>query len=293
VYSLLPAADRGDRIVTMVPVEDLEAEDRLLIFTSAAGQVKRTELSEFSNPRSTGLIAAGVKRDDRIIEVVLSDGTAEVMLFTRRGRAIRFAEADVPTQGRTARGVKGIGLDSGDQVVGVLTLRRDAGVLTVTDDGHGKRTPAAEFPLQKRGGMGTMFVPSSGNSNPVVAALEVTPDDSVMLITAGGRSLSAAVNAVPVQGRRTQGKRIVKIPSGDRVVEVTRTAGGTPESGVGSSGAGSAGGADDDTAAPAASGGAAGDAPPQLSAGAGTGGASESPPASPPDAGEGQLDLLG
>ncbi|MBT8405055.1 MAG: DNA gyrase subunit A [Gemmatimonadetes bacterium] len=293
VYSLLPAADRGDRIVAMVPVEDLEAEDRLLIFTSAGGQVKRTELSEFSNPRSTGLIAAGVKNDDRIIEVVLSDGTAEVMLFTRGGRAIRFAEADVPPQGRTARGVKGIGLDSGDQVVGVLTLRRDAGVLTVTDDGHGKRTPAAEFPLQKRGGMGTMFVPSSGNSNPVVAALEVTPDDSVMLITAGGRSLSAAVNAVPVQGRRTQGKRIVKIPSGDRVVEVTRTAGGTPESGVGSSGAGSAGGADDDTAAPAASGGAAGDAPPQLSAGAGTGGASESPPASPPDAGEGQLDLLG
>ncbi|NNK64326.1 MAG: DNA gyrase subunit A, partial [Gemmatimonadetes bacterium] len=132
VYSLLPAADRGDRIVAMVPVEDLEAEDRLLIFTSAGGQVKRTELSEFSNPRSTGLIAAGVKNDDRIIEVVLSDGTAEVMLFTRGGRAIRFAEADVPPQGRTARGVKGIGLDSGDQVVGVLTLRRDAGVLTVT-----------------------------------------------------------------------------------------------------------------------------------------------------------------
>jgi DNA gyrase subunit A len=236
VYSLLPAADRADRIVAMVPVEDLEAEDRVLIFLSQGGQVKRTELGEFSNPRSTGLIAAGVKDGDRIIEVVLSDGTAEVMLFSRAGRAIRFAETDAPTQGRTAQGVKGIGLDDDDHVIGVLILRRDAGVLTVTEDGYGKRTPAAEFPLQKRGGLGTMFVPSSGKTAPVVAALEVTPDDSVMLVTAGGRTLSAAVETVPVQGRRTQGKRIVKIPAGDRVVEVTRTAGGRPESGVGGPG---------------------------------------------------------
>ncbi len=234
VYSLLPAAERGDRIVAMVPVEDLEAEERVLIFTSEGGQVKRTELSEFSNPRSTGLIAAGVKDDDRIIEVVLSDGTAEVMLFSSAGRAIRFAETDAPTQGRTAQGVKGINLDDGERVVGVLTLRRDAGVLTVTDDGYGKRTPAAEFPLQKRGGLGTMFQPSSGKTAPVVAALEVVPEDSVMLITAGGKTISVAVSGTPVQGRRTQGKRLAKVPAGDRVVKVTRTAGGKPESGVGS-----------------------------------------------------------
>ena len=229
LYSLLPAADREDRIVAMVPVEDLEADDRLLIFLSEGGQVKRTELSEFSNPRSTGIIAAGVKSGDRIVEVVLSDGLAEVMLLPRGGRAIRFAEADVPTQGRTAKGVKGIGLSGDDRVVGVLILRRDAGVLTVTEDGHGKRTPAAEFPLQKRGGMGTMFQPSTGKIPPVVAALEVMIDDSVMFITAGGQTMSAAVEGVPVQGRRTLGKRIVKIPAGDRVVEVTRTAGGRPE----------------------------------------------------------------
>ncbi|WZE80667.1 DNA gyrase subunit A [Gaopeijia maritima] len=235
LYSLLPAADREDRIVAMVPVSDLEDadEERVLIFLSEGGQVKRTALSEFSNARSTGLIAAGVKDGDRIIEVALSDDTAEVMLFSQAGRAIRFAETDAPVQGRTAQGVKGIGLDKGDRVVGVLILRRDAGVLTVSDDGFGKRTPAAEFPLQKRGGLGTLFVPSSGKVAPVVAALEVSVDDSVMLVTAGGRTLSVAVDSVPVQGRRTQGKRLVKVPAGDRVVEVTRTAGGKPESEVG------------------------------------------------------------
>ena len=285
VYSLLPAADRQDRIVAMVPVEDLEAEDRVLIFLSEGGQVKRTELGEFSNPRSTGLIAAGVKEGDRIIEVVLSDGTAEVMLFSRGGRAIRFAETDAPTQGRTAQGVKGIGLDDGDHVVGVLILRRDAGVLTVTEDGHGKRTPAAEFPLQKRGGLGTMFVPSSGKTSPVVAALEVTPDDSVMLVTAGGRTVSAAVAGVPVQGRRTQGKRIVKIPAGDRVVEVTRTAGGKPDGGVGESSGG-------DEGSPAA------DATPESAeAPKGQAGApprsEETQTPTTSDDGESQLDLLG
>ncbi len=255
MYSLLPAADRGDRIVALVPVEDLEAEGRVLIFLSRGGQVKRTELGEFSNPRSTGLIAAGVKDDDRIIEVVLSDGEAEVMIFSRAGRAIRFAEADVPTQGRTAQGVKGIGLDTGDAVAGVLTLRRDAGVLTVTEDGYGKRTPAAEFPVQKRGGLGTIFVPSSGKSSPVVAALEVSPDDSVMLITAGGKTLSAAMGDVPVQGRRTQGKRIVRIPAGDRVVEVTRTAGGRPEEGVETVGDAAADASGEDAVASVPSGG--------------------------------------
>ncbi len=263
LYSLLASADRDDRIVSLVPVEDLETPDRVLIFLSEAGQVKRSALSEFSNPRSTGVIAAGVKSGDRIVEVVLSDGFAEVMLLSRGGRAIRFAEADVPVQGRTAKGVKGIGLGGDDRVVGVLILRRDAGVLTVTEDGYGKRTPAAEFPLQKRGGLGTMFQPSSGKVSPVAAALEVMIDDTVMLITAGGRTTSVAVEGIAVQGRRTQGKRIVKIPSGDRVVEVTRTAGGRPDSEELRT-APDGGAAPDDEAAPDTGEGAAPDAESQL-----------------------------
>ena len=278
LYSLLPAAERNDRIVAMVPVSDLEAEGQTLLFMSAGGQVKRTALTEFSNPRSTGLIAAGVRDGDRIIEVTLGDDTTEVMLFSRGGRAIRFAETDVPVQGRTAQGVKGIGLDDGDEVVGVLTLRRDAAVLTVSDDGFGKRTAAQEFPLQKRGGLGTLFVPSSGKAAPVVAALEVADHDAVMLITAGGRTFTVSATDVPLQGRRTQGKRLVAVPAGDRVVEVTRTAGGRPEA---------EGGAHDDDAPDA-------DARPIDDHDAG-GAAAESPePVTPTSSdGAGQLDLLG
>jgi DNA gyrase subunit A len=161
--------------------------------------------------------------------VAISDGTAEIMLLSRDGRAIRFPEEDVPVQGRTAQGVKGIDLRDDDHVVGVLMVRREASVLTVTEDGAGKRTPVSDFPLQKRGGLGTLAVPSSGKVVPLVAALEVVEADEVMLVTAGGQVSAVRVERAPLQGRRTQGKRLVKVASGDRVVEVTRSAGGTPE----------------------------------------------------------------
>ncbi len=226
VYSLLSGADRGDPIVAMQPVEELDDDARVVVFLSRGGLVKRTPLTEFANPRSTGLIATGVRDGDEILDVVISDGTAEVMLLTRDGRAIRFPEAEVPTQGRTAQGVKGIDLRGSDQVVGMLLVRRDAAVLTVTEDGAGKRTPVSEFPLQKRGGLGTLSTPSSGKASPLVSALEVVDDDEVMLVTAGGKVHPVEVAGVAVQGRRTQGRRLVPVPKGDRVVEVTRSAGG-------------------------------------------------------------------
>ena len=223
VYALLGAADRSDRIVSTIPVDDLEAAQRCLIFLSRGGTMKRTALSEFSNPRSGGIIAAGVKDGDRIMEVALSDGLAEIMLLSSGGRAIRFAEAEVPLVGRTAQGVKGMELKGSDEVVGMVLIRRDANVLTISEDGFGKRIPVGEFPLQKRGGMGTMV--SSSDGPKVVAALEILDADEVMLITAGGQVTRVSADAIPLQGRRTQGKRVAKLPGGDRVVEVTRTQG--------------------------------------------------------------------
>ena len=235
LYSLLPGSDRADPIVAMIPVEEL-AEERVLVFLSRNGIMKRAELSEFRNARAGGMIATGVRPGDAVLDVVTSDGTAEIMLMTREGRAIRFPETELPVLGRTARGVKGIDLKGDDQVVGMLTIRRDAAVLTVTEDGMGKRMPVAEFPLQKRGGLGTMARPAGGSSPAVVSALEVLAGDEVMLISAGGQVMRLATADVPVQGRRTQGKRLVKIPAGDRVVEVTRAAGAVagPESRGGS-----------------------------------------------------------
>lgn len=231
VYALLGSADRRDRIVATIPVDDLAAENRCLVFLSQGGTMKRTALPEFSNPRSGGIIAAGVKAGDRIVDVSLSDGLAEVMLLSSGGRAIRFGEAEVPLVGRAAQGVKGMDLKASEAVVGMVLIRREANVLTVSEDATGKRIPVSEFPLQKRGGMGTMVSASGGSK--VVAALEILDDDEVMLISAGGQVLRVQASSIPVQGRRTQGRKIAKLPAGDRVVEVTRTQGegGEPAAG--------------------------------------------------------------
>jgi DNA gyrase subunit A len=127
--------------------------------------------------------------------------------------------------GRTAQGVKGIDLGEDDEAVGMLLIRREAAVLTVTEDGTGKRTPVSDFPLQRRGGMGTLAVPSGGKGSRVVAALEVLPQEDVMVILAGGQVTRVHAADVPLQGRRTQGKRLVKVKGGDRVAQVTRAAG--------------------------------------------------------------------
>jgi DNA gyrase subunit A len=217
----LEGADRNDRIVAMIPVSDLEQEDRNLVFLSRQGLLKRTALTEFSNPRAGGIRAAGLKDDDTILDVVLSDGTAELILLSRGGRAIRFPEDDVSVFGRTAQGVKGMGLRDGDEVVGLLLIRRDATVLLVSEDGLGKRTPVSEFPLQKRGGLGTLVVPGDAAA-PIVSALEVVDSDELMVVTATGEVTRVKADVVPVQGRRTQGRRIVAVAKGDRIVEVTR-----------------------------------------------------------------------
>jgi DNA gyrase subunit A len=225
VYALLDGADRKDRIVSMIPVDDMDAAGRYLVFLSRKGVMKRTPVTEFSNPRAGGVRAAGVKEGDGIMEVALSDGTSEVMLLARGGRAIRFPEDQVSVIGRTAQGVKGMSLKGDDEIAGMLLIRRDSTVLTVSEDGLGKRTPVSEFPLQKRGGMGNLAVPTGDKNAPIVCALEVVEADEVMIVTAGGHVTRAAADSVPLQGRRTQGKRIVPVESGDRVVEVTRAQG--------------------------------------------------------------------
>jgi DNA gyrase subunit A len=225
VYALLEGADRSDRIVSMIAADDLSTEGRFLVFVSRKGVVKRTPLSDFSNPRAGGVKAAGVKKGDVILDVAMSDGSAEVMLLSREGRAVRFPEEEVSVVGRTAQGVKGMGLRGKDEVVGMILVRRDSSVLTVSEDGAGKRTPVSEFPLQKRGGLGTLAVAGGDKASPIVCALEVVEADEVMVVTAGGSVTRAAADAVPIQGRRTQGRRLVDVAKGDRVVEVTRAEG--------------------------------------------------------------------
>ena len=227
IYALTQA-DRSDAIVTMLAPDDLTVE-HFVVFLTKNGLMKRTKLSDFANPRSGGVIAAGLKAGDRIMDVRLSDGEGEVMLITKAGRAIRFPESDLSVLGRTAQGVKGIDLKGDDSVVGMLLIRRDTWVLSVTEDGKGKRTEVSDFPLQKRGGLGTMAVPTGEATAPgaargtvLVSALEVLEGDEVMVVMASGQVTRLRADEVRAQGRRTQGRPLVRPAADDRVVEVTR-----------------------------------------------------------------------
>jgi len=223
LYGLM-GADRKDPIVSVLPVDDLE-EEKNLVFLTRMGLMKRTRLSEFSNPRAGGIIASGVKGGDEIFEVALSDGKAEVLVFSREGRAIRFPEEQISILGRTAQGMKGMGLRGEDRVIGMLLVRRDAQVLTVTESGLGRRTPVDEFPRQNRGGLGTLALPSGEEGGALVSALEVVGGEEVMVISAGGKGFRVPVAEVPEQHRRSRGRPVVNLPTGDRVVEVTRASG--------------------------------------------------------------------
>jgi len=228
----LTGADRSDPIVSVLPVDDLEG-DRGLVFLSLNGLMKRTRLSEFSNPRVGGIIASGVREGDEIFDVILSDGQAEVLVFSREGRAIRFPEEQVSVLGRTAQGMKGMGLKGKDRVVGILLVRREAQVLTISEKGMGRRTPVDEFPLQNRGGLGTLAVPSVEDGGMLVSALEVAGEEEVMVVSAGGKVFRISAASVPELHRRGKGKRIVNLVAGDRIVEVTRASalegGGSPD----------------------------------------------------------------
>ncbi|HEX6558411.1 MAG TPA: DNA gyrase subunit A [Longimicrobiales bacterium] len=214
--------ERGSRVTALVAVGEFSAE-RNLMFLTSGGTIKRTSLDQFENVRSSGIAAIKLS-GDRLLDVQLSDGANDVVLVTRQGRAIRFPEADVPTMGRTAQGVKGIGLRKDDGVIGMVIVRRDATLCTVTELGYAKRTPINDYPVQHRGGMGTITLDVTEKSGRLVGAKEVLPGDELMIIAASGAATRVASDSVPVQGRATQGKRMLPLGAGDRVVEVARVA---------------------------------------------------------------------
>jgi DNA gyrase subunit A len=215
--------DRDDRVAALIPVNEF-SEQRALLFLTAGGTIKRTTLDQYANIRAGGIAAVRVQEGDALLDVQVSEGTNDLVLVTRQGRAIRFPEQDVPTMGRVAQGVKGVQLRASDAVVGMVVVRRDATLCTVTQNGYAKRTPVAEYPAQKRGGLGTITLDVSARTGPLVAAKEVLAADELMIITATGRAVRLAGTEIPVQGRATQGKRTVELEQGDRVVEVARVA---------------------------------------------------------------------
>ncbi len=215
--------ERGARVAALVAIGEF-SESRNLMFLTSGGTIKRTSLDQFANVRSSGIAAIKLSDHDRLLDVQLSDGRNDVVLITRLGKAIRFPEADVPSVGRTAQGVRGIQLRKDDAVIGMVVVRRDATLCTFTAHGYAKRTAISDYPVQRRGGIGTITLDVSDKTGPLVAGKEVLPGDELMVIAASGAATRISADEMPVQGRATQGKRVLPVGAGDRVVEVARVA---------------------------------------------------------------------
>jgi DNA gyrase subunit A len=222
----LASMEAGERIAALLAVREWPAEDNreFVLMGTRKGVVKKTDLRAFSNPRAGGIIAIGVDPDDAVIGVQLTDGSNEILLGTRGGMAIRFLEADVRPMGRTAYGVRGISLRD-DEVVAMEVVRAGGTVLTVTENGYGKRTDLDEYRMQSRGGVGIINIQTTDRNGQVVGLACVTEADEVMLVTEAGKILRTGVADVRIIGRATQGVRMIEIDEGDRVVSLARFAG--------------------------------------------------------------------
>ncbi len=224
IVNLLPL-EEGERINAVLPVQRFD-DGRYVFMATAAGTVKKTPLVDFSRPRSNGIIAIELRDGDGLVGVDLTDGDCEVLLLSSDGKAIRFHESGVRPMGRTACGVRGIKLAPDQRVVSLLVAGGGNGryVLTATENGYGKRTPVAEYPLRNRGGQGVISIQTSERNGAVVGAVLVEEGDQIMLISERGILVRTRVSEVRAMGRNTQGVRLIKLESGDRLVGLARIA---------------------------------------------------------------------
>ena len=218
IVNLLPL-DQGERISAVLPIQDYAAKSFVFMATSG-GTVKKTPLSQFSRPRSNGIIAIDL-RDDKLVDVAITDGQAEILLVASSGKSIHFRESDVRPMGRGAAGVRGIKLPPEHEVIG-LTIIRDGLILTATENGYGKRTAVDDFPVQGRGGQGVIAIQTSQRNGRTVGAAQVRDDDEIMLISSSGTLVRTAVNDISIQGRNTQGVRLIRVGSEQRLVGLAR-----------------------------------------------------------------------
>jgi len=212
-----------EKIAAFISVKSFDA-GRYVLLATRKGIVKKTEISNFANPRTAGIIALGVEDDDSLIEAVLTAGKDEVLLGTKEGMAIHFAEEDVRPMGRAAYGVKGIELEKTDDVVGVEVVSAGGTVLTLTSNGYGKRTTIDEYRLQSRGGKGIIDIKTTERNGPVVGVKFLRGDEQVMLITEKGMIIRLNTAEISTIGRNTQGVRLIQLEEGDHLVSVARLA---------------------------------------------------------------------
>ena len=194
-----------------------------IVFVTQNGLIKRTKLQAFSRPRPSGLKALSIEENDSLIAVMLAKGDEDVIIGTATGMAIRFDQKEVRAMGRSAFGVKGITIEAGDHVVGAELTKPGTALLTVTENGYGKRTAIEEYRLTHRGGKGVIDIKTGDRNGNVVATLQVTDADQVMLITNKGTLIRSRVADISIIGRNTQGVRVMALSQeGEKVVGATR-----------------------------------------------------------------------
>jgi DNA gyrase subunit A len=215
----------GEKIASLLAVRAWE-EDKFVFMGTRRGVVKKTPLTAFQNPRAGGIIAMGVEGEDAVIAVQMTDGTGEIFVGTHDGMAIRFPETDVRPMGRTAYGVRGISLREGDSVVAMEAVQPGGGgtVLTVCENGYGKRTDIDEYRVQSRGGVGIISIHTTSRNGRVVGVAYVRGEDELMLITQLGKVMRMPTSGIRAIGRATQGVRLIEIEAEDRVVSLARLA---------------------------------------------------------------------
>ncbi|MGB4431624.1 MAG: DNA gyrase subunit A [Limnochordia bacterium] len=209
----------GERIQATIPISDYN-DDQYLVMATRSGIVKKTALKEFDTNRSGGLICITLVDDDELVGIELTDGSSELMLVTKYGQAIRFAEEQIRPMGRTAQGVMGIRLDDQDEVVSLAAASDDAELLVVTEKGYGKRTAISEYPLQNRAGKGVITLKKNERTGPVVGAQVVREGNEIMLLSIEGIMIRLKVAEISLQGRNTQGVTLMRLDENDRVVGV-------------------------------------------------------------------------
>jgi len=223
IVNLLPLAE-GEKINAVLPVSKF-VEDKYVFFATANGTVKKTSLTDFSRPMRRGIIAINLDEDDRLVEVAITDGKHDVMLFSDEGKAVRFDENDVRPTGRASRGVRGMNLAKGGKVISLLVAENEQqSVLTATENGYGKRTPITEYTRHGRGTQGMIAIQTSARNGKVVAATLVNVEDEIMLIGTSGVLIRTRVKEIREMGRATQGVTLMNVEKGEKLASLSRIA---------------------------------------------------------------------
>lgn len=212
---------KEEKVTAVIRVEEFK-EDAFFFFTTRDGISKRTPVTNYANIRQNGLIAIGLREEDELISVKLTDGTKEMVIGTRNGALIRFPETDIRSMGRTASGVRGIRLREGDKVVGMEILDPEDYVLVITENGYGKQTKESEYRVQSRGGMGIKTCQITDKNGPLVAVRTVNGTEDIMLITINGVLIRMDVNDISTTGRSTQGVRLIRLSEDEIVATVAK-----------------------------------------------------------------------